>query len=50
VKAKGHTYFERAFYLILLGDWLSWYLAQLHGVDATEVKVIDYLKSELSKA
>jgi glucose/mannose-6-phosphate isomerase len=48
VHAKGDSYFDRAFYLILLGDWLSWYLAQLHGVDATEVKVIDYLKGELA--
>lgn len=49
VVANGSSYWERAFYLILLGDWLSWYLAQLHGVDATEVKVIDYLKGELGK-
>lgn len=48
VMAKGITYWERAFYLSLLGDWLSWHLAQLRGVDATEVKVIDFLKGSLA--
>lgn len=48
VSATGQTYFERAFYLILLGDWLSWHLAQVRGFDATEVKVIDFLKGELA--
>lgn len=48
VWSEGHAYFERAFYLIHFGDWLSWYLAQEHQVDATEVKVIDYLKEKLA--
>src|SRR5687768_1856515 len=49
VQSKGNTMVERALYLVHLGDWVSWYLAQLRGVDALEVKVIDYLKGELSK-
>lgn len=47
--AKGESHMERAFYLIHLGDWVSVYLAELNGVDAVEVKVIDHLKNELSK-
>lgn len=49
VYAKGESQTERAFYLIHLGDWVSVYLAELNGVDAVEVKVIDYLKNELTK-
>lgn len=50
VYSKGSNMVERALYLVHLGDWISWYLAQLRGVDALEVNVIDYLKGELSKA
>ena len=49
VRSKGNTMIERSLYLVHLGDWISWYLAQLRGVDALEVKVIDYLKGELAK-
>ena len=46
--AKGQSMAEKMMYLTHLGDWLSWYLAGLNNVDASEVNVIDYLKSELS--
>ena len=49
IKAKGESKIEQAFYHILFGDWTSIYLAELNRVDDVEVKVIDYLKSELSK-
>lgn len=49
VHSKGDTMIEKALYLVHLGDWISWYLAELRGVDALEVKVIDYLKGELAK-
>ena len=49
IYSKGNTMIERALYLVHLGDWVSWYLAQLRGKDALEVNVIDYLKGELSK-
>lgn len=49
IYSKGNNMIERSLYLVHLGDWISWYLAQLRGVDALEVKVIDYLKGELSK-
>jgi glucose/mannose-6-phosphate isomerase len=49
VYSKGNSMIERALYLVHLGDWISWELAQLRGVDALEVNVIDYLKGELGK-
>lgn len=48
--AEGNTYFEQFFHLVHLTDWASVYMAEMHGVDATEVKVIDHLKNELAKA
>ena len=48
--SKGKTYFERVFYIVNLTDWVSVYLADLNGVDAMDIKVIDQLKNELSKA
>ena len=49
IYSKGNSLIERAIYFVHLGDWISWYLSQLKGVDAVEIDVIDYLKSELSK-
>ncbi|MFI5220388.1 MAG: bifunctional phosphoglucose/phosphomannose isomerase [Bacteroidia bacterium] len=47
--SKGNTQLEKAFYLIHFGDWVSWYLSEIRNIDATEVKVIDYLKGALAK-
>ncbi len=47
--AKGSSLIEKSFYLVHLSDWISWYMAELRGVDAIEVNVIDFLKSELGK-
>jgi glucose/mannose-6-phosphate isomerase len=47
--SKGDSLIERSMYLVHLTDWISWYLADLRGVDSIEVNVIDYLKGELSK-
>lgn len=49
LNAKGESLIEQSFYHILLGDWISVYLAELNQVDDVEVKVIDYLKGELAK-
>lgn len=49
VYSKGGSYFEKLFYFIHLTDWVSVYLSELHGVDATEVQVIDFLKSSLAE-
>lgn len=47
--AQGDTSIEKAFWHIHLGDWVSWFLSVENNKDAVEVKVIDFLKSELSK-
>lgn len=49
VESEGKSLLARMFSLIYLGDWTSFYLAILNGVDPTPVKVIDYLKNELGK-
>lgn len=49
IESKGANAFEQSFYWIHLGDWASVYLSELNEVDPVEVKVIDYLKSELGK-
>ena len=49
VYSKGGSRIEKALYLIHFGDWVSYYLAVKRKMDAVEVKVIDYLKEELSK-
>ena len=49
VYSKGSTLLQRSMYLIHFGDWVSWYLAEIRQIDATEVKVIDFLKGELGK-
>jgi glucose/mannose-6-phosphate isomerase len=48
--SKGNSYWERIFYFIHLTDYISTELAKLRNVDATEVKVIDFLKGSLAKA
>lgn len=48
VWAKQHTPLGEALYLIHWGDWLSFYLHELQKVDIMDIKVIDFLKSELS--
>ena len=49
VFSNGNSLVEQAFYFTHLGDYVSCFLAELRGVDPIEIKVIDYLKSELGK-
>ena len=49
IYSKGENAVERALYFVHLGDWVSYYLAELRGVDVTEVKIIDFLKKSLEK-
>lgn len=49
IYSEGKTYWEKIFYLIHLTDWVSVFLADLRGLDATEVKVIDFLKKSLAE-
>ncbi len=47
--SKGNNLIERSFYLVHVLDYLSVFLADHNKVDAIEVRVIDFLKNELSK-
>ncbi len=49
VWSEGETLMENTLYHIHLGDWISWYLSEMNGVDAIEIDVINYLKNELAK-
>jgi len=49
VYSKGQSLPEKMMYFVHLGDWVSWYMSEMHGVDSIEVDVIDYLKGELAK-
>lgn len=49
VEAKGASYLQRTVFLIHLVDWASFYLCELNKADIMDIKVIDHLKSELSK-
>lgn len=49
IYSKGQNRVERMVYSIHLFDWISWYVADLKKIDATEIRIIDYLKSELEK-
>ena len=50
IYSKGQSLTEKMMYLTHLGDWVSWYLAKLNNVDASEIQVIDFLKAELEKS
>lgn len=49
IMGQGSTPLVQAIYLIHLTDWVSCYIADLKNIDPVEVKVIDFLKSSLSK-
>lgn len=49
LEAKGHSQIQKSFYFIHLVDWASYYLCDLNKADIMDIKVIDYLKDELSK-
>jgi len=48
VESTGNSLLARVFSLIYTGDFVSFYLAILNGVDPTPVDRITYLKKELS--
>jgi glucose/mannose-6-phosphate isomerase len=49
VKGEGKSLLARMFSLVYLGDWVSFYLAILNGVDPSPVQAIDHLKNSLAK-
>lgn len=48
IKPRGRNLLEQMFWTIMLGDFLSLYLALDYGIDPMPVKRIDYLKQKLS--
>jgi glucose/mannose-6-phosphate isomerase len=49
IQGSGANLLEESFYFIHIIDWASLYLAELNQVDVIDIKVIDYLKDQLSK-
>ena len=49
VWSRGQDLLSRIFSLIYIGDFISYYLAILYGIDPTPVDRITYLKKELGK-
>jgi glucose/mannose-6-phosphate isomerase len=49
IYSKGNSRLEKALYLVHLGDWVSYLIAEKKGIDVTEVDVITHLKNELAK-
>jgi glucose/mannose-6-phosphate isomerase len=49
VDSQGEDAFNQIMSLVFLGDWVSYYLGILYQIDPSPVKVIDYLKKQLSE-
>ena len=49
IKSDAPNYMARMFDMIYLGDWVSYYLALLNGIDPTPIPLIIKLKNILSK-
>ncbi|MEZ5013826.1 MAG: bifunctional phosphoglucose/phosphomannose isomerase [Chitinophagales bacterium] len=45
--AEGDSYIERMFYLIHLGDWLSYYLSELKEVNAVDIAILEHFKEQM---
>ena len=48
--SRGQDLLSRIFSLIYIGDFISFYLAILYGIDPTPVDRVTYLKNELAKS
>lgn len=48
VEAQGESPLAQMMSMVLFGDWVSFYLALLNGVDPTPVVHIDYLKKRMA--
>lgn len=48
--AQGSTHLVRSIYLLHLGDWISFYLAQKQAVDPILIRSIDQVKAALYEA
>jgi len=47
--SHGKDLLSRIFSLIYIGDFISYYLAILYGIDPTPVKRVTYLKEQLKE-
>jgi glucose/mannose-6-phosphate isomerase len=47
--SRGKDLLSRIFSLIYIGDFVSYYLAILYGIDPTPVDKVTYLKNRLSE-
>lgn len=47
LETEGESLLARIFSLVHLGDWTSWYMATMNGVDPMPVPIIQKLKREL---
>jgi len=50
VDSQGGNDLKHVMSLVLLGDWVSYYLAMLNGIDPSPVPEIDLLKKRLAEA
>jgi glucose/mannose-6-phosphate isomerase len=48
-EAKGNCRLAQMWTAIQFGDYVSYYLAMLYGVDPTPIETIAWLKNELNK-
>jgi glucose/mannose-6-phosphate isomerase len=48
INGVGAGALSQMLYLVLLGDYVSYYLAMLNNVDPSPVKAIDFLKKNLA--
>ncbi len=49
IYADGQTRLEKVFSLVLLGDWVSYYLALLYKKDPTEIENVDYIRQKMAE-
>jgi len=49
IKGEGKYLLTRIFEMVYLGDWVSYYLALLNGIDSTPIPLITKLKNILSE-
>lgn len=49
IYSNGSNILEKVFSLVILGDWVSYYLAAFYKKDPVAIENINYLKEELAK-
>ena len=50
IEGIGESWCQRMFYLVHLGDWISYWCALAHNVDPTVIRNIDMLKEKMRNA